>query len=308
MGRAVMIERLGSLDGLVVEEVPRPDPGPGEVRVRVRAAGLNPVDVKIVEVQQSWEFYRDGQSLPLGNGSDLSGVVEAIGEGEDEWQPGDEVFGDSRFHAEADFAIVGADALLRKPGGLPWEQAGALAIVGRTAVASVRAVALQPGETVLVSAAAGGVGALAAQLALRTGARVIGTASPENHDFLRSLGVVPVAYGDGLVDAVRELAPDGVDAVLDNHGRETLEAAVALGVDPARVNTIADRAYAAEIGALGVGGAAASQSDLADLADLIATGEVRLEIDSVFPLERVHEAYARLKGGHLRGKIVLVTE
>ena len=299
--RAVMIERLGSLDGLVVEEVPRPDPGPGEVRLRVRAAGLNPADWKILE-------YSTGLHVPVGNGTDVSGVVDAVGEGVAEWQPGDEVFGGSRFHAQADYGTVPADALLRKPAGLSWEQAGSLGIVGTTAVASLRAVAPQPGETVLVSAAAGGVGALAAQLAVRTGARVIGTASPDNHDFLRSIGVVPVAYGDGLVDAVRELAPDGVDVVLDNHGRETLEAAVALGVDPARVNTIADRGYAAEIGALSVGGAAASQSDLADLADLIAAGEVRLEIDSVFPLERVHEAYARLKGGHLRGKIVLVTE
>lgn len=306
MPRSVLIERLGSIDDLVVRETPRPDPGPEEVRVRVLAAGLNPVDWKIVEIPATWEAYGRGRTLPTGNGNDFAGVVDAVGEGVLEWAPGDAVYGGRRFHAQADFAIVPAVELLRKPEGLSFEQAGALDIAGRTAVAVVRAVAPRPGETVLVSAAAGGVGFLAAQLALRTGARVLGTASPANHEALRDIGVEPVAYGEGLVERLRDAG--GVDAVIDAHGRATLEAAVELGVDPARIDTIADRVFAAEIGAQAVGGAAADRGDLAELAALVAAGEVLLPIDSVYPLERVVEAYERLKAGHLHGKIVLVTE
>ncbi|GLI25852.1 oxidoreductase [Agromyces rhizosphaerae] len=308
MPRAVLIERRGSVEDLVVREVPRPEPGPGEVRVRVRAAGLNPVDWKIIEREGSWQAFNGEGGLPTGNGNDLAGLVDAVGPGVAEWRVDDEVLGGRRFHAQADFAIVAADALVAKPEALTWEQAGSLQIAARTAAASVRQVAPQPGETVLVSAAAGGVGVLVAQLVARHGATAIGTASDDNHEFLRSIGVVPVAYGDGMVERIRAIAPAGVDAVLDNHGRSTMEAGLELGVDPARINTIADRPFAAEIGATTAGGASALDDDLADVAALVADGSLVFPVDSVYPIERVVEAYRHLRAGHLRGKVVLVTE
>lgn len=306
--RAVQITEWGSMQQLEVRELPDPQPGQGEVRVRVRAAGLNPVDWKIVELMggSANPGFTAGIELPAGNGNDFAGEVDALGAGVTSWQFGDLVFGGARFFAQAEFVVAPADSLLLVPEGLSLEQAGALDVVGRTARASVRAVDPKPGETVLVSAAAGGVGVLAAQLAVAAGARVLGTASESNHEFLRRIGVEPVAYGDGLEARVRALAPEGVDAVLDNQGRATLELAVALGVPMSRVNTIAEHGFAAEIGASSVGGQAASAVDLAEVAAGIAAGELVFPIEATYPLDAVREAYVRLKAGHLRGKLVLL--
>ncbi len=306
MSRVVMITEAGSTDKLSITEVAPPSAGPGQVRVRVKTAGLNPVDRKIISMPAVADAY--GLQLPSGNGNDFAGVVDEIGEGVTDWKVGDEVMGGRRFYAQADYVVTEADAIITKPAALDWEIAGALDIVGRTAYASVRQVALGANDTVLVSAAAGGVGILAAQLAKRTGATVIGTASEGNHDFLRTLGVIPVNYGEGLVERIRALAPEGVTAVLDNNGKETIDAGLELGVSPARINTIADRPAAAAVGGTGVGGADASMADLALVADLIAAGEIVLPIERVFPLEQVRDAYQLLNAGHLRGKIVLTTE
>jgi enoyl reductase len=246
-----------------------------------------------------------GGELPSGNGNDFAGVVDALGDGVTEFAVGDAVFGGARHRAQADYIVVGADTLLHRPEGLSVEQAAGLDIVGRTALASVRAIAPGPGDVVLVSAAAGGVGGLAAQLAIRAGATVVGTASPANHEYLRSLGVIPVAYGDDLVERLRDAAPGPFTAALDNHGRHSIDSALALGVDPSRLNTIADRSAVAEYGITAVGGGAATVHELVDLAALIAAGEIQFPIDSTYPLEQVREAYEHLLAGHLRGKVVL---
>lgn len=303
MSRFVQYQQFGGPDVIEVAEVDPPHPGAGQVRVRVLAAGLNPVDFKIYHGGPVAAAY--GAVVPSGVGNDFSGVIDELGDGVTEWSLGDEVFGGSRNFAEADFVVVDAGVLIRKPAGLPFEVAGSLAVVGRTAWASVNALKLSPADTVLVSAAAGGVGVLAAQLALARGATVVGTASTANHDYLRSLGVVPVSYGDGLADRIREAAPQGITAVLDNHGPATIEVAVGLGVPLNRINTIATYGYE---GVLAVGGAAATADDLSHAAQLLADGELELPIDSIYPLERVREAYERLESGHVRGKIVLVTE
>ncbi|MET0724781.1 MAG: NADP-dependent oxidoreductase, partial [Leifsonia sp.] len=300
MARAVVFDRFGPTDELEVVRIPPPMPGPGEVRVHVRAAGLNPVDGKILRSPAAAAFYNFG-GFPSGNGNDFAGVVDSVGDGVTAWSVGDEVYGGRRFFAQADFVVIAAEKLQRKPADLSWEQAGALDIVGRTAVVAVRTVAPTAADTVLVSAACGGVGILATQLAAETGARVIATASPSNHEYLRKLGVIPVAYGDGVEERIREVAPDGVTAVLDQHGRETIELGLALGVDPARINTIAAKPFAAEVGAHGRGGAEAEPGDLPWIAGRIAAGEIDFPIDSIFPLERVREAYARLEAGHVRG-------
>lgn len=305
MPRRVSYSRFGGPEVLEVVEVERPEPGPGQVRVRVRVAGLNPVDWKIFTGPAA-EAY--GAEPPSGTGNDFAGEVESLGAGVTELEVGALVFGGLRNEAQADFLLIDASDLLLVPDGLLLEQAGALDIVARTAVASIAAVGVAAGDVVLVSAAAGGVGVLAAQLALRTGATVIGTASESNHEFLASLGVIPVAYGDGLVDRLRDAAPGPFTVALDNHGRDTIDAAIELGIAPSRINTIADRAAAVELGLSADGAAEASAADLLEVARFLASGELVLPIDSVFPLERVREAYEHLMAGHLRGKIVLVTQ
>jgi NADPH:quinone reductase-like Zn-dependent oxidoreductase len=306
MPRLVEIPSFGGPDVLRVRQVESSAAGTGEVRVRVLAAGLNPVDWKIFAGGQAAVSY--GVTLPSGNGNDFAGVVEEVGAGVTRFAPGDAVLGGYRFFAQADYFVVSEEKLVLKPADLAFEQAGSLDIAGRTAWASVRSQSLTAEDTVLVSAAAGGVGVLAAQLALRAGATVIGTASEHNHEYLRDLGVIPVSYGDGLADRVRVVAPQGVTAVLDNFGPSTIDAARELGVPAERINTIAAHGYLPELPIAHVGGSFADRDDLAAVAALIASGEIDLPIDSIYPLERVAEAYERLIAGHLRGKIVLVTD
>ncbi|WP_213814064.1 NADP-dependent oxidoreductase [Glaciihabitans sp. dw_435] len=306
MSRFVRFEQFGGPEVLSVVNVEPPRPGPGQVRVQVRVAGLNPVDHKIFAGGPTAE--KHGARLPSGVGNDFSGIVDQVGEGVTSLRPGDAVFGGARHRAQADFVVVDADRVLRKPERLTIEQAGALDISGRAAWATVQAVRVAADDTVLVSAAAGGVGLLACQLALATGATVIGTASLRNHDFLRSIGVVPVEYGEGLAERVRDASRGRVTAVLDYNGAETIDAGLALGVHGSRINTIVARGHASEHGIGGVGGQAASLDNLLELAELIAGGSIVLPIDSVFPIQRVAEAYTRLSLGHTRGKSILVTE
>jgi NADPH:quinone reductase-like Zn-dependent oxidoreductase len=305
MSRFVQYDEFGDRSNLKVVEVQEPTAGAGQVRVRVKAAGLNPVDYKIFHGGPGAQAY--GATVPSGVGNDFAGVVDQVGDGVTEFAVGDKVFGGARNFAEADYVVVPVDAIVPKPEGLSFEVAGSLPVVGRTAWASVASLDLTEDDTVLVSAAAGGVGVLAVQLAVRAGATVVGTASVENHEFLESLGVIPVAYGDGLVERLREAAPGGYTAALDNHGPQTIDVAIELGIPIARINTIAAYGPAAR-GAQGVGGSHATNADLEHMAQLLADAEIVLPIDSVFPLERVVDAYAKLEAGHVRGKIVLVTE
>jgi NADPH:quinone reductase-like Zn-dependent oxidoreductase len=306
--RFVQLEEFGSRDFLLLVDRERPWPGPGQILVRVMAAGLNPMDVKAYRSEQAAGHM--GVTLPSGMGQDFAGFVEEVGAGVTAFAAGDAVLGTAPFAAIADFVVVPADGqVIAKPDALTFETAGSLGVVGRTAMASTASLGLGEHDTVLVSAAAGGVGVLAAQLAVRSGATVIGTAGEENHGFLETLGVIPVLYGDGLADRVREVLDDGdrLTAVLDNHGPDTIEAALALGVPPERINTIASFGPAAQ-GANTVGGSAAGNDELAEAALLLAENELVLPIDSIYPIERTAEAYGRLEAGHVRGKIVIVTE
>ncbi|MGO2660706.1 NADP-dependent oxidoreductase [Mycetocola reblochoni] len=284
MTRAVVFDEFGGPEVLRLADVVVPDPGPGELRIAVTRAGLNPVDAKIRRGGAVAEAF--GAVLPSGNGNDFAGVVSAVGPGVTGVAPGDRVFGGRRFEAQAGEVVARTDQVLPTPDAVGDDVAGALWIAGRTALAAVAAVAPGPDGTVLVSAAAGGVGVIATQLALRTGARVIGTVGEANEDFLRALGAEPVRYGDGLADRLRLLAPDGVTAVLDNEGAATLATAV-------------------ELGASHAGGADADIEQLRELVELIARGEVTVPIERVFPVDRVRDAYELLEAGHLRGKILL---
>lgn len=301
--RRVQFDRFGGPEVLHLGSVPEPHARPNQLRIRVQFAGLNPVDAKVFMNAPTARPY--AIEFPSGNGIDFAGYVDEVGADVEEFSVGEVVFGARQFAAQADEILVEPGDIVRCPADLDVRVAGSLSIAGRTAWASVHRVRPTPADTVLVSAAAGGVGVLAAQLARRTGARVIGTASRANHAFLRSLDIEPVDYHGDLVARVRDLAPQGITAALDNSGRATVDAALALGAPPSRINSIADYAAASDYGTSRAGGADAPAHALAEVADLLASGRVVLPVDSVLPLERVREAYDHLLKGHVRGKVVL---
>jgi NADPH:quinone reductase-like Zn-dependent oxidoreductase len=303
--RAVRFDRYGGLGVLEVRDVEDPVAGPGEVLVAVRAAGINPGEIAIREgrLHSRWPA-----TFPSGEGSDLAGVVRAVGDGVSVFAAGDEVLGwtdDRGSHAE--LVAVPADHLTAKPPALPWEVAGSLFVAGMSGYASVQAVAPTAGETVAVSAAAGGVGSVAVQLARRTGATVIGLAGEHNHDWLREHGIVPVTYGDGQAERLREVVDGRLDAFIDTFGGGYVQLAIDLGVDPQRINTIADFDAVQRLGVHGQGAnAIASAAGLAELAGLVADGELELPIAETFPLDQVRDAYRLLAERHTHGKIALV--
>jgi NADPH:quinone reductase-like Zn-dependent oxidoreductase len=305
MSRAVRYDQYGDVDVLKVVDVEDPVPGPGQLVVAVKAAGINPGEAKI---RQGLLHERWPATFPSGQGSDLAGVVQAVGDGVSSFQAGDEVIGftDDR-GSQAELVVIEADNAARRPTGVPWEVAGALFVAGATAFAAVRAVSLSEGDTVVVAGAAGGVGSLAVQLARHARARVIGLASEPNHEWLRSHGVVPLTYGDGVADRVREAAPDGVDALIDTIGGGYVELGLELDVAPERIDTIADFEAPARYGVKAEGNAAgASAQTLAELAALIEQGELEVPIAATYPLDQVRDAYTELERNHTRGKIVLL--
>jgi NADPH:quinone reductase-like Zn-dependent oxidoreductase len=304
MPKAVRYDDYGGVDVLNVVDVPRPVPGPGEVLVQVKAAGINPGEAKIRDglLAEQWPA-----TFPSGQGSDLAGIVAETGPGVTGVAVGDEVIGytDNRA-SQAEFAVVEAGHLTPKPAGVPWPVAGALFVAGATAYAAVRAVAPAKGDVLVVSGAAGGVGSIAVQLARRTGATVAGLASPVHHDWLAAHGVIPVSYGDGVADRIRQAAGT-VDAFIDTVGSGYVQLALDLGVAPDRIDTIADFAAVGRYGVKGDGNAAgASAAVLAELAALIADGELEIPVAATFPLAEVRDAYRRLAQGHVQGKIVLL--
>ena len=307
MPKAVQLTAYGGIDQLNIVDVEKAEAPPGEVVVRVVAAGINPGEMSIREgyLKDMWPM-----EFPFGEGTDFAGHVDTVGAGVTGFAAGDEVVGwTERRSAHAEYVSVPATQLIPKPPALDWYRAGSLFVVAATAFAAVRAIALKPGDVVAVSGAAGGVGSLAVQLARRTGARVIGLASPESAEFLRSVGVEPVAYGVGLADRLRELVPGGIDAFIDLFGNGYLDLAVALGVKPERINTIIDFAGAQKIGAKTDGSGAASTSDtLATMANLIAWGEIIMPLTAIYPFSAVRDAYTELARRKARGKIVLALD
>jgi NADPH:quinone reductase-like Zn-dependent oxidoreductase len=303
MPRAVRFEQYGGVDVLDVVDVEAPEPGPGELLVRVRAAAINPGESKIRDgaLHERWPA-----TFPSGQGSDLAGVVEQLGAGVQGFAVGDEViaYTDSRA-SQAELVVVEADHATRRPPGVSWEAAGSLFVVGSTAFAVIRAVAPRAGETVVVAGAAGGVGSLTVQLAKLTGATVIGLASEPNHEWLEQHDVVPISYGDGVADRIRGASGGKVDAFIDTVGGY-VELALELGVEPDRIDTIADFTAKEKYGVKIDGSAAgASAAALAQLAAMIDEGMLEIPIARVYPLDQVRDAYRELEQHHTRGKIVL---
>ncbi|MCG7599921.1 NADP-dependent oxidoreductase [Halomonas sp. McH1-25] len=303
--KAITYGRYGEPgDILELTEQPMPKVPPGEVCIRVRSVAVNPVDWKIMgghldEVMPTF--------FPVIPGWDVAGVVESVGFDTPQFQPGDEVIAYARkdfVHGGtfAEFTSVPARAVARKPATLDWDQAAGLPLAGLTAYQLLTRLELSQDDTVLVHAAAGGVGSFAVQIARSQGARVIGTASEKNHDYLRELGAEPVTYGEGLAERVRELAPDGVDLAVDFVGG-VLDVTRTVLRDGGRHGSIVDPSVT-EAGGLWAW-VHPDGEDLQALADLVDQGKVTVNVAETFPLEQAAEAFRLNQGGHVRGKVVV---
>lgn len=314
MTSVVVATAYGGPEVLSVIEQPVGSPGPDEARVIVRAAGVNPIDYKMY----SGAFGTDPAKLPMPLGSEVSGVVAEIG---DEAigpvgaiKVGDEVIGYRLSGGYASELIAPANALVPKPANLDWAQAAGLMLTGATAWHCLSVTDVGPGDIVLIHGAAGGVGIMAVQLATSRGATVIGTASPRRHSFLRELGAIPVAYGPGLADRVREQAPGTVNAALDLVGTdEAIDVSLELIPDRTRIVTIAAFGRAGQLGVKAVGGAPGADPGTEirtaariELAKLAAQGSLRVFVSQTFPLTEAGDAHRAISAGHAEGKIALI--
>jgi NADPH:quinone reductase-like Zn-dependent oxidoreductase len=296
--KAVQFAEYGGPEVLQLVEVAEPHAGTGEVRIAVRAAGVNGIDWKI---RAGYMRAQRPLPLPAGTGMDAAGVVDEVGDGVRDVAVGDAVFG-AGIATFAEFAVLTSWAI--KPAGLSFEEAAGYPIPVETAMRILSQVGVQPGETLLVSGAAGGVGSAVLQIARQRGITVIGTASTRNQDYLRSLGALPTTYGDGLVERVRALAPGGVDAALDIAGSGIIPELIALTGDPAKVLSIGDFSapqYGAQISTGPTNAAAA----FTEAARMFTAGVFRIPVERTFPLAAAAEAQATSAAGHVAGKLVV---
>ena len=305
--RAIGIHEFGGPEVLQPLDLPDPVVGPDVVLIRARAAGVNPVDFKI---RKGGLESRYPCGFPLVPGWDVAGVVEAVGPAVPEFSEGDEVMAYVRrdhiqWGTYAELVPATVRTVAGKPPSLSWAEAAALPLAGLTAwQVLTRVLDVGKDDVVLVHAAAGGVGSFAVQLAKVLGARVIGTASAANHDHLRELGAEPLSYGDGLVERLRSVAPDGVTAVLDLVGGDALEVSPQLLADGGRLASVIDPARVQELG-----GAywfvRPDANDLATLFRLVDESRLRIHVERTFPFEEAAEAHRLLEAGHMRGKLAL---
>ncbi|MFG3114452.1 NADP-dependent oxidoreductase [Streptomyces sp. NPDC048197] len=301
--KAIIYHSFGGPEVLTFGETEKPEPGPGQVRVKVVTVGVNPLDYKR---RYGWVEQHYPTTFPAVPGLEFAGIVDALGPGDHEVAVGDEVFGWTSTGAYAEYALAGD--IVPKPAELSFRAAAALPVAGETAQRVLDQLGLAEGETLLLHGAAGAVGQVAVQLAVALGATVVGTASPANHDFLRALGAIPVAYGEGLADRVRAAAPQGVDAVFDAAGQDVLPLSIALrGGTTDRIVTIADP-NAAEHGVpFSAGGTPSEQvrSGLVRHARLAVEGRLSVPVVETFPLAEAVKAQELSEAGHVRGKLVI---
>jgi NADPH:quinone reductase-like Zn-dependent oxidoreductase len=300
--KAIQFSQFGGPEVLELVELPDPHPGAGQVRVGVRAVGINPID---------WKVRRGamGGDLPMTTGREVAGVVDEVGEGVTDVKAGDEVFGFAAGGAGAAELALSED-YAPIPRSLDFAGAAALPVAIETAVRTLDLLGVGPGSTVLINGAAGGVGSAAVQIARDRGARVIGTASEGNHEYLRSIGAEPTTYGEGLAQRVRELAPDGVDAALDAAGSGVLAVLADLAGGPDHVVTIADYQGAQETGAKFSGGMGEERAvhALGEIGQLIDSGRFSLPVAQTFPLHQIAQAHELSETGHVRGKLVVLVD
>ncbi|GAB7044573.1 MULTISPECIES: NADP-dependent oxidoreductase [Catenuloplanes] len=297
--KAVLYRRTGGPEVLEWDDVETPRAGPGEVRVRVRAAGVQPIDCA---VRSGFTPVWLTPVLPGIPGNEFAGVVDQPADG---FEVGDEVLGFGFTRAAAEYVVVPATQLTAKPAAMPWEVAGGFSGAAQTAHIAHELLRPAAGETMLVHGAAGAVGGVAVQLARGSQARVVGTASAANQEYLRSLGVEPVVYGPGLADRLRALLPDGADLVLDGAGGEALDVSLDLCADRSRILTLVDHGRAADLG-IRTTQNLRSAARLAELAARYAAGELRFPIRRTYPMPDAAAAHREVETGHGRGKVVLV--
>lgn len=312
MSKVVVAGGYGGPEQLEVREADVPDPGPGQVTVEVRAAGVNPWDHKVY----SGKMGADESRLPVPLGLEVAGVVTAVGDdAEGPSGPiavGDEVVAHPVTGGYAEALNVPATSVFLKPPSLSWPEAAGMSLTGVTAFHLVEATGVHEGDTVVVHGVAGGVGLTTAQLAIAQGATVIGTAAEHRHDTLRGYGIVPVAYGDGLADRVRAVAPDGVDVALDTIGTdEAVDVSLELVSDRERVASVAAFGRGdTGIKLLGSGPGADPGTEIRDrarlvIADLAGKGELDVVVARTFPLTEAADAHRLVAEGHAGGKVVL---
>ncbi|KOV87537.1 NADP-dependent oxidoreductase [Nocardia sp. NRRL S-836] len=299
--KAVGFSQFGGPEVLQIVDLPDPHPGRGEVRIAVRAAGVNASDWK----------KRQGlmdQELPQIMGHEAAGIVDELGTGVTGVTVGDRVFGLSAVSgAQAELTVLSCYAPI--PPSLGFAEAAALPAAIETATRVLDQLGVAGGVTVFINGASGSVGSAAVQLAVVRGARVIGTGSPATHDFLRSLGAEPVAYGPGMVERVRALTPDGVDLALDVAGSGVLPELIALAGGPEQVITLADFAGAQRHGVrFSRGDAGRALSVIAQIGELIESGRFSLPVGRTFPLTEVAQAHRVGEAGLVRGKLVLLVD
>lgn len=304
MSRAIMYESFGEPDVLDLQDVPEPHASSDEVRVRVAAAGLNPMDWMVSSMPNVAAMFN--VTPPSGFGYDFAGIIDEVGPNVKDFHIGDHVFGGALGRAVADYIVlnVSVEPLYHTPSGITDVIASTLPIAGRTADAALSIIGVKSGDTVLIGGAAGGVGTFAVQLAKLTGATVIGTGSEDSFDYLRKLGAIPVTYGKGLADRVRTLALNGVDAATALVGTETIDAALALGISPARISAIAAGPNPPG-GVHATGGVNASPGALDRITNAISSGKFIVPIAATFPIERTREAVTLQRWGHVHGKVVI---
>ena len=312
MTRAAVATAFGGPEVVRIVDEALAKPVAGQVLVEIKAIGVNPIDYKLY----SGAFGTDESTLPLHLGSEASGIVRAVGNSATgpggPISVGDEVIVSGAKGAYAEKLLVPADAVLPKPAALGWEAAAGLLVVAGTSYDTLEVTSVGDGDTVLVHGAAGGVGSIVVQQAKARGARVIGTARAVNHDALRELGAEPVEYGDGLLERVKELAPDGIDVAIDAVGTdEAVDVSLALVADKGRIVTIAAFERAAAEGFPSVGGGnpeSAKRRNAArlDLVNSAGAGEFTVTVAKTFPLEDTATAHEELATEHPRGKFVLI--
>ncbi len=304
MATIIVFDNYGPPEVLHPIEVPDPEPGPGEVRIRVRAAGVQPFDCA---TRRGDYAQYNPLPLPARLGNEAAGVADKVGPDVNAITAGEEVIAFMTMMGYADTVVVPADQVGPKPAEMPWPEAGVLSASGQTASTALDELQVGAGDTLLIHAAAGGVGTFAVQLARARGATVIGTASVRNHDYLRSLGAIPVTYGPGLEERVRDAAPGGVSAVLDAIGGEALDASVKLMNDTKRIVTIADWTAPARLGVRRIGTDRSVQR-LNDLTGLYRKGQLTIPVTGTFPLAEAAAAHRAVEPGHVRGKVALTVD
>lgn len=305
MPRAVRYSQYGDAEVLTVSEVPLEKPGPGQIRVRVRASGVNPIDWK-----KRRGLMAGGQPLSgsTGTGLDFAGVVDAVGEAAGEFSVGDRVAGGVAVGAAADYVLVDPDEIVPLADHVDFVTGAAINGAGTTAIRVLAYAKVDKGKTLLLHAATGGVGSFATQLAVARGVTVIGTTSATNRDYLASLGAIPVLYGDGWEERVREVASGPVHAVIDAAGRGVIEGSLSLVVPGGPIVTIADF-QASGPGVLFTStGEPGFENSLQEAVSAVEKGTVVIPIAKTFPLEEVADAQRLSETGHVRGKIVLTND